>query len=160
MTTWQRPGGHFYFENPLVFVIAPDAHYGYDRGMEDLRVSALIIAPPGRWRSSLCVLLQANPEIGAVQQADDGLAGLRYITQAQPLIVLLDGGLPGDECWLTLKHIKRAWPEVRCVILAHDSAEEQRALTSAADAVLQVGFSGEALYTTVSSLLNLSSSHS
>ncbi len=117
-------------------------------------VSALIIGPPGRWRSSLSVLLQANPEISAVHQADNSVIGLQCVAEAQPVIVLLDSGLPGDECWWMLAHIKRAWPKVRCVILAHDSAEELRALKSEADAVLQIGFSGETLYKTVRDIIN------
>jgi len=129
-------------------------------GMEDLRVSALIIAPPGRWRNSLCVLLQANPEIGMVYQADDGAAALRCMAETQPAIVVLDCGLPGEEPGQMLHGIQRDWPQARWLMLAHDSVQAQRAAQSGGDAVLQVGFSGEVLYTTVSSLLNLSSSHS
>ncbi len=124
--------------------------------MDDSHIYALVIGPPGRWRSSLCVLLQANPEINAVYQAGNCIAGLQCIAEIRPAIVLLDSRLPGEECWLALSHIKRAWPQVRCVILAHDSSQEQRAVKSGTDAVLQVGFSGETLYTTICSLLNLS----
>jgi DNA-binding NarL/FixJ family response regulator len=122
-------------------------------GMELAHASALIIGPPGRWRSSLSVLLQATPEIEAVHQADDPAAALPWIAENRPALILLDGGLPGEACPLALQQIKRTWPQVRVVILVHDSAQAQRAANAEADAVLQVGFSGETLYATVGRLL-------
>lgn len=116
------------------------------------QISVLIISPPGRWRSSLCVLLHANAEINAVYQADDCAAGLQMLAKTHLDIVLLDSGLPGEECWLALQQIRQIQPRVRCVVLAHDSAQEQRALHSGADGVLQVGFSGETLYATIHKL--------
>ena len=89
--------------------------------MDAPHISALVIGPPGRWRSSLCVLLQAPPEISAVHQADDRMAALQCIATTQPAIILLDCGLPGEDAWQALGHIKRTWPQVRCVILTHDS---------------------------------------
>ena len=127
--------------------------------MDAPHISALVIGPSGRWRSSLCVLLQATPEISAVHQADDGVAALQCIAKIQPALVLLDCELPGEEAWLTLGHIKRAWPQARCVILSHDSAQAQRAEKSGADAVLQVGFSGETLYATIRGILDHPSCH-
>jgi DNA-binding response OmpR family regulator len=120
---------------------------------ENARISVLIISPPGRWRSSLCVLLHANAEIIAVYQADGYAAGLQAFAENHPDIVLLDGGLPGEECWLALEHIRQcSQPQVCCVVLAHDSAQEQRAVNGGANGVLQVGFSGEALYKMVHTL--------
>ena len=122
--------------------------------MEASHSSALVIGPPGRWRNSLCVLLQATPEIVAVHQADDCADALQWFTESLPSIVLLDCGLPGEDAWLALGYIQRAWPQVRCVILSHDSAQAQRAEKSGADAVLQIGFSGETLYTTIREILD------
>lgn len=114
---------------------------------------AVVIGPPGRWRNSLCVLLQAIPEITAVHQADDYETALQWLAEIRPAIVLLDCGLPGEEAWLALRHIQRDWPQARCLILAHDSAQAQRAETSGADAVLQVGFSGETLHTAIREII-------
>ncbi len=122
--------------------------------MEASRTSAVVIGPPGRWRNSLCVLLQATPEIVAVHQADDCADALQWFAETQPSIVLLDCGLPGEDAWQALGYIKRTWPQVRCVILTHDSTQAQRAEKSGADAVLQVGFSGETLYATIRGILD------
>lgn len=116
------------------------------------QVAVLIISPPGRWRSSLCVLLHANAEINAVYQADDCAAGLQMLAKTHLDIVLLDGGLPGEECWLALEQIRHSQPQVHCVILAHDSAQGQRAVNCGADRVLQIGFSGETLYAMIRDL--------
>ncbi|MBI5842519.1 MAG: hypothetical protein HZB19_20715 [Chloroflexi bacterium] len=99
------------------------------------------------------MLLQATPEISAVHQADDRAVAEQCIAANRPAIILLDCELPGEEVWLTLGHIKRTWPQVRCLILAHDSTQAQRAANSGADAVLQVGFSGETLYATIRGIL-------
>jgi len=121
--------------------------------MDTSHISALVVGPPGRWRSSLCVLLQAIPEINAVHQADDCTIALQCIAEIRPAIILLDCELPGEAAWSTLQHIQRAWPQVRCLILTHDSTQAQRAADAGADAVLQVGFSGETLYTTIRGIL-------
>ena len=134
-------------------MIVPGVGPDYSRWVQTSRTSILIIGPAGRWRSSVCVLLQADPDIQMVHQSDDGVTGLECIAGFRPAIVLVDGGLEGEEAWLTLQHIQVAWPQVRCVILAHDSTQARRAASSGADAVLQVGFSGETLYATLRRLL-------
>jgi DNA-binding NarL/FixJ family response regulator len=123
-------------------------------GMDISHTLALVIGPPGRWRSSLCVLLQSAPEISDVHQADGLTAVAQWFAKPQPAIVLLDCGLPGEEAWTILQQIKRAWPQARCLILTHDSTQTQRAAKSGADAVLQVGFSGETLYAIIRGILN------
>jgi DNA-binding NarL/FixJ family response regulator len=127
--------------------------------MDASHTPALVIGPPGRWRSSLCVLLQSAPEISDVHQADDLTAVVQWLAKTQPVIVLLDCGLPGEEVWTTLQQIKRAWSQARCLILTHDSTQTQRAAKSGADAVLQVGFSGETLYSTIRGILDHPSCH-
>ena len=127
--------------------------------MDASHVSALVVGPPGRWRNSLCVLLQANPEIVAVHQADDYANALQGFAETPPAIVLLDCGLPGEEAWQALEQIQRGWPQTRCVILTHDSTQAQRAEQSGADAVLQVGFSGETLYAAIREILAHPSCH-
>lgn len=134
-------------------MIVPGPVHVYSRYVVTSRTSILLIGPAGRWRSSVCVLLQANPAIQIVHQADDSATGLERIAEYRPAIVLVDGGLPDEETWLALQHIKRTWPQVRVVILAHDSAQARRAADAEADAVLQVGFSSETLYTTLRRLL-------
>ncbi len=120
--------------------------------MSELHISVLIVAPPGRWRDSLAVLLRAGGLKLEIELVDDG-PGLPRLAGGPPAVVLVDAGLPNDGAWQLLGSARRDWPPARCVVLAHTLAQEQRARSVGADAVLQVGFSGEALYTTMRALL-------
>ncbi len=108
--------------------------------------AALIIAPPGRLREGLRVLVRAVNWITQIEQTDDGPAGLRMIADHSPALVLLDTLLPDDQAWETLQQIKLKWATVRCVVLAHTHAQEQQAREAGADGVLPDGFPYKAFF--------------
>ncbi|CAG0993293.1 hypothetical protein PLCT2_02596 [Planctomycetaceae bacterium] len=108
--------------------------------------TALIIAPPGRLRESLRVLVRAVNWIAQIELADDGPAGLRLIADYSPALVLLDTLLPEEQVWETLRQIKLKRATVRCVVLAQTRAQEQQAQVAGADGVLLNGFSSEAFF--------------
>ena len=108
-------------------------------------VSALIIAPRGRLRASLGVLLRAMDDIAEVHESDDAIEGLRAIATSQPSIVLLDVNEPDQQAWSVLRQLKSTQPQIRCCVIVHTVVQEQRARDAGADAVLQAGFSAEAL---------------
>jgi DNA-binding NarL/FixJ family response regulator len=116
------------------------------------RVPALIVAPSGRLRDSLRVLLRACETITVVGLAGDGEDGLRQIEQKAPALVLLDGSLVADGDGETLRQIKERKPEIHCLVLVHSVEDERLALAAGADAVLQAGFRAEALFETIRSL--------
>jgi two-component system response regulator NreC len=109
----------------------------------DRIVSVFIIAPPGRLRDGLRVVLRANENIEIAGQADDGKAALEAVTASFPVLVLLDANLPDGEAWSILEHLKRRLPEMYCCVLVHTCDQDQRARNKGADAVLQEGFSSE-----------------
>ncbi|HNT76710.1 MAG TPA: hypothetical protein PKH77_17000 [Anaerolineae bacterium] len=106
-------------------------------------LSVLIVAPPGRLRDGLHVLLQASGLQVAIRQADDGADALRLIPQVQPRVLLLDVGLVDAGSWQRLRQIKAAWPPVRCCVLVHTTAQARCAWEGGADAVLPAGFAAE-----------------
>lgn len=118
--------------------------------------SALIIAPPGRWRDSLRVLLQAGGLIAHVQLAEEDRAGPSCMAGDAPDLVLVDARLADGHGWWVLEQLRYDWPQARCIVLAHTLAQEQQARLAGADAVLQAGFPGEALYTTMRTLMQRS----
>jgi DNA-binding NarL/FixJ family response regulator len=107
---------------------------------------ALIIAAPGRWRDSLCVLLQASGQIHCIWQADNGREGLRMLVSKSPMLVLLSVNLLGHESWWTLRKIKLAGSQPPCVVFVNTAAEEKRARSTGAEYVLQMGFSSESFF--------------
>ncbi len=108
--------------------------------------SALIIASPGRWRDSLCVLLQASGQIKCIWQADNGREGLQMLVSKSPMLVLLSVNLLGHESWWALRKIKLAGSQLPCVVFVNTVAEEKRARSTGADYVLQMGFSAESFF--------------
>ncbi|MBN1995069.1 MAG: response regulator transcription factor [Anaerolineae bacterium] len=116
--------------------------------------SALIIAPPGRLRDSLQVLLQAGNEITLAGQADNARSGLQLVAESCPALVLLDTHLPGDDAWQVLENLKRNYPQIRCFVLAHKFDQERRAQEAGADAVFLAGFSAEIFFEAIKSIVS------
>jgi DNA-binding NarL/FixJ family response regulator len=117
-------------------------------------ISALIIAPPGRLRDSLQVLLQAGNKITLAGQADDARSGLQLVAEYRPALVLLDTYLPGDDAWQILEHLKRNYPQIDCFVLAHSFDQERRAQEAGADAVFLAGFSAETFFEALKSIVS------
>ncbi len=120
----------------------------------------LVIAPPGRLRDSLLVLLQASGQVSLAGQADDGPAGLCWLAERIPIAVLLDADLPDGQAWWALRWIKNKWPQLPCLVLAHTHAQECQARVDGAEVVVQVGLSSETLFNALDELAHISSSAS
>jgi len=114
--------------------------------------SVLIVAPPGRLRDALQVMVRAVPQIGYTVQTDDAPAVLSA-AEHYPALVLLDTDLPGHEAWTVLQQIKARWPQTRCIVLVNNGQQSQIANAHGADAVLVKGFMGVTLKETVAKLL-------
>jgi DNA-binding NarL/FixJ family response regulator len=116
-------------------------------------VSVLIIAPPGRLRDSLRVLLRASGRIARVEEADDARLGLQRIAERRPGLVLLDADLGEDDARGVVQQIKTQQPRLPCLILVHNLDQEPRAQAAGANAVLQAGFATETFFSTIERIL-------
>jgi DNA-binding NarL/FixJ family response regulator len=116
-------------------------------------VSALIIAPPGRLRDSLRVLLRASGRIAHVEEADDARVGLQSIVARPPGLVLLDAGLGEEDALAVLGQIKTQWPQLPCLLLVNNLDQEPMARAAGADSVLQPGFATETFFSTIQRIL-------
>jgi DNA-binding NarL/FixJ family response regulator len=108
--------------------------------------TVLIIAPPGRLRDGLRVLLRASAQVAHTAQVDDLASGMQWIAQVQPDLVLLDADLLDEQGWQAIRQIRQGWPQCRCVALTHTTRQEQLARASEAAAILSDGFSSKALF--------------
>ncbi len=117
------------------------------------RVSAVavIVAPPGRLRDGLSVLLRARNEIALAGEADDVSAGLKMIAKCAPTLVVVDGG-DSDQA-VALQELKAHSPQVRFIALVHDQNEECRVRAAGADATLLHGFTSETLSKTIEEMM-------
>jgi DNA-binding NarL/FixJ family response regulator len=121
--------------------------------MMSQRVSALIIAPPGRLRGSLLVLLRASGRIGRVEEADDAHFGLQSTAARPPGLVLLDVDLGEDDAWGVLQRLKTDWPQLPCLVLVNNLNQEPMARAAGAYSVLQAGFATETFFSAIDHLL-------
>lgn len=106
----------------------------------------LLIAPPGRYRDSLRVLLSAAGWIPGAGVADNVEMGMAMIANNAPDLVLLDAGLPDGEAWVALENIKNNFPEIRCLVLTHTKQDFITAQLQGADDILPDGFSSQLLF--------------
>lgn len=125
----------------------------YTGPMMSQRVSALIIAPPGRLRDSLRVLLRASGRIARVEETDDAHFVSQSITERPPGLVLLDANLGDDETRRVLQQLKTQWPRLPCLVLVRNLEQEHMARAAGADGVLQAGFATETFFSTLERIL-------
>ena len=117
------------------------------------RVSALIVARPGRIREGLRALLRTIPRIEFVGQVDQGSAALEMVTRERPALVLLNSSLPFEEAWMALKQIKAEWPQTQCIVVADNIQQQGMAQAAGADGVLLKGYAAETLFMTIDQVL-------
>ena len=106
-------------------------------------VTVLIIAPPGRLRDSLRVLLR-SADVTWILEADTFQAGLSALAQAQPTLVVLDpGGLVGDVAHM-LRQLRQNGHR-RCLVWVRTAEQEPQARQAGAEETLAPGLSTAAL---------------
>lgn len=105
--------------------------------MNKLRI--LIADDHGVLRAGLRVLLNAEPDMQVVAEAEDGATAIAKAREHEPDIVLLDVSMPGTGGLQAIRHIKRAAPAAKVLILSmHDDESYLRE-------ALKAGASGYAL---------------
>lgn len=137
--------------NP-VFPIARGRRFGYIRSMTEPS-PVLIIAPAGRLRDSLRVLLRASNHVTQVAQADDLPAGLRLLAELGPKLVVLDAAICDGTLEPVVRQLKARHPRLPCTVLTHTFDQERQAHIGGADGILQAGASAEAFLATIDSAL-------
>ncbi len=105
--------------------------------------SVLIIAPPGRLRDSLRVLLYAAG-VAQVNEVDAFAAGLHVLTRTGSELVVLDPGASMAEVTPMLRQLRRAGA-VGCLVWAPTAGQVRLARRAGIDVTLLPGLSAEAL---------------
>ena len=105
----------------------------------------LIVAPAGRVRDSLRVLLKSTRPLIHIDWAEE----IDRLAATPPTLVLLDATLPNDQAWLALDHIRLHYPQHRCVILAHSSDHQKQAQAAGAQVIRLEGLTAADLFAVV-----------
>ena len=87
-------------------------------------------------QDSLRALLTGSGRVLVTGSAGDGLSALSMVRDIQPALLVVDSNLLEDETLSLLKEVKRAWPQVRCLVLVQTTGRKNRALAAGADVVV------------------------
>jgi DNA-binding NarL/FixJ family response regulator len=117
----------------------------------------LIVSHRESLRNGLQALLTSIPRLDVVGQAGDGARALEMLRKHRPNLVLLDTHLPEDGEWQVLERAKARWPETRCIVLADDVDQQQRARALGADVALLKGFPPAKLAETIETIITTES---
>ena len=81
-------------------------------------------------------MLAGSGRVVVTGSAGDGLSALSMVREVQPVLLVVDSNLLEDETLSLLKEVKRAWPEVRCLVLVQTPGRKKRVLAAGADVVV------------------------
>ena len=113
-----------------------------------------VVARPGRLRESLQVFLASIPQVNCISATDSEMTVLESMPECCPDVVIFDTSIGADGGQALLQNLKRAWPGVRSIALAHDLDHRTSAAAAGANVALLRGFAATELYTTIESLLS------
>jgi DNA-binding NarL/FixJ family response regulator len=108
--------------------------------MAKRQTRALIVTRRGSLQDGLHALVMSIPHVEIIGHVGDGARALEMVRKHHPDLVLLDTNLPDDDEWRVLEQMVALWPEIRCIVLADDVEQHQRATELGADVVLLKGF--------------------
>jgi len=88
------------------------------------RIRVLIVEDHAIVRQGIRLLLEGQPDMEVVGEAEDGGKALLLVERLQPSVVVMDLNMPGVDGVEATMEIKRRWPGVQVVALTvHDSDE-------------------------------------
>lgn len=96
------------------------------------RVSVLVADDHGVVRAGLRRLLEAEPDVCVVGEAEDGEAAIAAARELRPDIVIMDVSMAGTGGVEATQRIRQQWPEIRVVALtAHEDPAYLRKMLAA-----------------------------
>jgi DNA-binding NarL/FixJ family response regulator len=123
-----------------------------DTGAEGQRL--VIVDDHPLFRKGVVGVLQEEPALQVVGEAQDGHEALRLVEELEPDIVLMDVNLPGLSGLEVTHVIRRRWPHVAVIIMTSSDDDEQlfAAIKAGAAAYLSKSAQGQDLLETVRSV--------
>lgn len=110
------------------------------------RLVRVLIADDRRaTRKGLRALLSLYPQVEVVGSAANGQEAVRFVSECQPHLVLMDMQMPVMDGVEATRCIKDQWPEVKVVALTIHPRYRTKAAAAGADAILFKGDSPQAL---------------
>jgi CheY-like chemotaxis protein len=100
--------------------------------------TVLVVDDQADIRSLLTIVLRADPRIGSILEAEDGLAALELVRRERPDLVVVDVMMPGLDGLEVTRRIKQGWPSTRVIVASSlaDPGVRPAAYLSGADVFL------------------------
>jgi DNA-binding NarL/FixJ family response regulator len=116
-------------------------------------ITLVVIAPPGRQRDGLRILLQADHKIAVAGEADDLVSGAQVIAQRAPALVVLQGDHDGESFWIQVRQLKNQFSQVHLAVVVPNHRQQELARAAGADAALMEGFTSETMFATIAQMM-------
>lgn len=104
-----------------------------------METKVLLVDDHAILREGLRMVLEAQPQITVVGEADDGRQAVELAEKLHPNVIVMDIAMPNLNGLEATRQIKRRWPEIRVVILTMH--ENQQYLTQ----IVKAGATGAVL---------------
>jgi two-component system response regulator NreC len=79
------------------------------------KIRVMLVDDHAGMREGLRTVINAEPDLTVVAEADGGHAALEYLGRTKPDVVLMDGWMPEMNGMEATRQLKRLQPEVRVV---------------------------------------------
>ncbi len=99
-----------------------DATTDLEKGTRRIRV--LLADDHAILRSGLKMLLEANPEIDVIAEANDGVEAIRIARELNPDLVIMDVTMPRVDGLAATTEIRRLLPQTKVLILSMNEGDE------------------------------------
>jgi DNA-binding NarL/FixJ family response regulator len=98
-------------------------------------------------RKGIQMIVNTEPAIEMIGEAEDGQSAFRQVESLQPDVVLMDLVMPGEDGIKVITQIKHMWPDIKVIVLTTfgDEGRINAALEAGADGYLLKDADGEAL---------------
>lgn len=113
----------------------------------------MIIASQSDLREGLHSLLTVIPHIMCIALTGDASTALQIVEEQCPDLVVLDLDLPQHDVFTVLGRIKGRRPQSRCLVLADDTQQLNKAESVGADVAVLKGYPASKLVATMKMLL-------
>jgi DNA-binding NarL/FixJ family response regulator len=116
----------------------------------------LIVEDHTLLRQGLKAMLETDPGLEVVGEAEDGRQAIRLAGTLSPRLILMDLSMPGTNGTEAIAEIKRRYPEIRILVLTVHKAEEyiREALRVGADGYVLKHATRDELMLAIHSILN------
>ena len=122
--------------------------------MNSSSMRVLIVDDSASFRKGMRALLEIQPDMQVVGEAQDGHEAITQVELMRPDFILLDAQMPGMAGVEAARQIKNQWPEVKVILMTMYTDYRTKAIEAGVDAFLTKGIPPEHLLTILRGIIS------